>query len=224
MGSLSNTLFSYIGQSAALSPNSDQFQRTPLEQLLSWTHYLPLTVRKWLVTLCRVQADPNVNIYLSSEYDKLEADPFIGRNSNGYPIIIDKTHILHLATQLYDSSLSCTILSYWCRAESTDRIDDFKEEKWKAFDKEISAALYFVPHEQKLDYSQLFSGETRPLFPGVAPAVQERTVLLFKQGIRKIKQTWSRYEESEVLLPFYNGKKTVGYATQEEFHRRNPNW
>lgn len=217
MGSLSTTVFLAMGLTPALSPRSMEIQRTPLEQVLSLIHFIPMTWRKWLLDLSRIQADPFVNHHLHTSLQQVAPElVVIPLRSGQWVLTIHE--LASIASNFYDSAICCSILSYFVRAESTAFVDEFLEVKEETLNKEIKAALHFQPIGQQLNYYSLFGGDADAAISGVTLKDQQRLIHLWRAHFRSFKSTYSRLG-SDIIYPVYNNKKTVGYDTQERLQR-----
>jgi hypothetical protein len=188
----------------------------PLEQLLFFIHFLPFTYRKGILDACRIQESIIYNTNLIRIFDAIQPPfvEFLHRNT-GYKV--SPRHIAELFENIYDSPLSCSLLSYFCRAESSPHFEEARMIKEATLTKEISAALYSKSHEQSLDYIKLMGNKDDAATGYHMVSDIGRTRFLFITGIRRMKASWSR-ESLEIILPYFNGKKNVGYTTQELYH------
>jgi hypothetical protein len=118
---------------------------------------------------------------------------------------------------MYDSPLVCSILSYFCRAESITFRNELLAEDDKAFDKEISAAPLYCMPQQALNYSSIFGGDPYPLSPSLDYKRGSRVRILLEIGFRSIKRTFSQFDAC-IFLSIYDGKENLGYETQQMIH------
>jgi len=191
---------------------------TPLEQLLFYIYFLPFGYRKAILDACRIQESILHNYHLQLIFDKLQPR-LVTFSSRGIAYSVSPLELANLFENIYDSSLSCSLLSYFCRAESSPHLDEARQIKEECLAKEISAALYYKSSEQALDYCKLYGKVDNSFTVGPWPSVDNRTSFLFTSGIRKLKSSWSR-DSPEIFLPYFNGRKNLGYTTQEMFYEQ----
>jgi hypothetical protein len=111
--------------------------------------------RKWLLDFCRIQAPILSNNHLS----RFITDPDTNlprctiylENHKLYKV--DVLEIADLYNEVYNSPMSCSVLSYFLRAESSAYISECLELRQNGINKETTVALHFDPTvEQALDY------------------------------------------------------------------------
>jgi len=121
MGSLQKAI--YTGQ----KPKKGRFRHTsisqahtPLNRVLETIYYLPLSWRKWILDGCRIQESMYQNQHLLSSSSKLTPNIIaIPSIAKGRVDTWSPHDTMDYFEHMYDSPLVCSILSYFCRAEST---------------------------------------------------------------------------------------------------------
>jgi hypothetical protein len=211
MHSLAETLLKRMGLRAPCVQNVYTSPLPPLLVLISWIYYLPLTWRKLVVDVCRIQVQPSQNHHLQNALFGLDPPVVFTPEDIGYSLTIDEFDGL-LGRVIY-SPLLLSFLSYFARAETSHHLEDFQKQKQTSLDKELFAALESKSHHQVLDYSSLFSVGTRGrLHPQLTGQIDSGVLAIWKQGLHRI-LTSNRFSDRP-LLPSYNARKTVSYATQ----------
>jgi hypothetical protein len=184
------------------------YNNEPLIKLLRILHHCPFSWRKWLLNICRIQANPLVNEHVHY----LKVEPAIISFSYGKgSITISTEEVAQLSLNIIDSSLSLSILSYFVRAESTAFPEQFQAIREERIYKEIGAALQYSStqsYAQNLDYKWLnIDGKSNQGF----------TYDMFNRGLRRLRSDFSRHH-TNLLIPYYNERKNVGYTTQYLYH------
>lgn len=174
----------------------------PLQKLLFYIPHLPFSWRKWILDACRIQSSMTSNTFLKSSRPK--QPPVVHITHRNSVDTVTTTIISDLFENLYNSPVSCSILSYFVRAERLSSFDDPKEILLSAWDKELGAALFTSTGDQQvLDYDWL--GEQRS---------DNRCYQAFNRGLRELRHRFS-YHHTILLFPYYNSKKNVSYDTQD---------
>lgn len=221
VASLASIVMPYLRENSLSITNPNSEANYPLLRLIRVIHYLPIETRKFLLDACRIQRPVHDNDRLRDKLHSLQGDVYIPicyhlGNTRESLHIDDITAIFD---QIVDSPMSCSLLSYFCRAESTCCPALFLEERMKSIDKELKAAFSYHSQTQKLDYSALFcKGKELTAIHPDSGLSSPTTSFRFRAGIRTIRNSFSS-RFSTILFPFYNGKKNLGYTTQEAFKR-----
>jgi hypothetical protein len=190
----------------------------PLLTLLLAIHHLPFSWRKLILDACRVQESILHNDRLREALHRLPSE-IVSFSYNRTNYEVTPLSIADYFENLYDSTLCCSILSYFVRAESTAYPSEAVKIREETITKEISAALYYKPIYRRLDYFSLIGSQSDAYAWGSYPSGNNaRTKTLFSHGIRQLVSRWSR-EDAEILFPYYNGSKNVGYTTQDLYER-----
>lgn len=163
-------------------------------------------------------------MHVASRSQSYRTNPFVTRSTQFRPSKLSYpcpgrialwnliNRVIALLESFIDTPFLCSVLSYFCRTENTFHHQEFLDQRLLAFDKEISAALQYTGQAQILDYRALFGIGRVNLHPNLSAEMPYRLVRLFQAGIRGIKSRFSHYRV-EPLLPAYNTRKNVGYAT-----------
>lgn len=189
---------------------------TPFITVVHSLYYFPLTWRKLLLDACRVQVPVKQNSSLSETLFHIHPRQIVIPSAHGDPLHFDIDYILALVEQFISTPILCSMLSYFCRAESTYHRDEFLEQRMIGFDKEITAALFYEPKEHVLNYQGLFGINWMNVHPQLQVEIPRRLVHLFGQGIERIKKRFSTYKQIPIL-PAYNRKKNVSRSTVIEY-------
>jgi hypothetical protein len=180
----------------------ETYVHVPLQELLIIVPKLPFTWRKWVLDACRVQASMVRNSFLLSGTPSYPSSVIIPRRRS--VTTITTTDISDLFENIYQSPVSCCILSYFVRAESISPYDSPHSILDKSWEKEINAAL--LPHpgdNQVLDYDWLgMQGHDNPCYQ------------LISRGLQSLRHRFSIHH-TILLFPYYNNKKNVSYDTQD---------
>lgn len=162
-------------------------------RLLLTIYFVPLEWRKWAINVCRIQEDPMLNRTLLDGYAELVDSTVvtIGMETRA----IGRDHFRDLMRNFYDSPMELSLISYMMRAEKFYNPREPEQVRDETLQKELNAALFFEPHQPKLDYHDLFEAPTwiRPAHQDSerVPVGGGSTGRLFRTGLTAMKNRFS---------------------------------
>jgi len=185
-------------------PNN--YNAEPLILLLRMLHHMPISWRKWILDVCRIQADPYRNRHLSpTKVDPPFCSITLGRSK--LPKIVSPMEVADLLVNIIPSSLSLSFLSYFVRAESTAHESQFAAMIDQRLQAEIGQALRYdsTITQQRVNYDWMdidavrLSNPTHQMFiRGLKPNARCFTVLCHF-GLKMQSYTFSKMSVSVIL-------------------------
>lgn len=138
------------------------YENTPLFTLIDNIYFLPLTWRKFIIDLCRIQRAVDSNNHLTASFNDLveTTTSYVTFRNNPNKVFVytsDKDTLSSFLDHLLGSPTSFSLLSYFARAERTIHVDDFADARDSALTKEMNAATAAHSIPQRLDYALLLS-------------------------------------------------------------------
>jgi len=175
---------------------------TPIFQILLLIYYIPLTWRKWLLDICRVQVSPLINTSLRLFIFQEPSIHYYHTPRGSYRI--SKMELARFMDNLHDSSVDLSLVSYFARAEGFNDRTEATNVIRDQIDKEFMAAvLYPVGQTQMNNYDWIEpSGD-----------FQTSTEAKFNRGLYRLRKQFSIHHKT-LIMPYRTDLKNVGYRCQ----------